>query len=757
MSFKSIFVLGLKLSVIGAVLLAFYSIYLDSKVTERFAYARYQAPALIYSRALELTPENGLHVSRIVNELEALDYRESRYAREPGEFQRASGQLLIHRRAFDFPDTIEPAQRLRLILNEDGVLAALETWPEQEPLERFRLEPQLMGRFSTQQGEDRLIIGLEEVPALMKDTLLLVEDQAFYHHAGVRPTAIVRAALANLAAGRTVQGGSTITQQLVKNMFLSAEQSYIRKFNEALMALILDFRFSKDEILEAYFNEVFFGQDGGSAIHGVSLGSHFYFGKTPQNLNVDEIALLIGMIKGPSLYNPRRNPEQAQERRDLVLRLMYEADLINQTQYVAAIDRPVRTREQSRLTRYGRPDYIDAVQEELRTHVRPDDWQSEGLKVYTRFSPEQQSFLEEAARNSSSASQLGNAERALMVVEHATGAVVALIGGKEPVNAGFNRAITAQRAIGSLVKPWVYAIGLEEPARFTLTTPIADVPIELTDERGQVWMPQNFDETFKGSVPLLQAFVESRNIPVINVGMEITPQLIRRRLVEVGVRPTIHSYPSLMLGTVELSPLEVSQLYLPLVNGGQQRSLHTITAITTHRGDNLYLWQPTETQVLSEEAALLVKFAMQQVVQRGTARALAANFPELGGKTGSTNELRDSWFVAFDAKHLITAWVGFDDNSPLGLTGSTGALPLVQDYWQRAPRVSSAIELPATMHWQYLNANTWQGSAEACESAFAVPAMGTTPEAYYDCEGRLRREDEPAEKRSWFERIFGGD
>lgn len=754
MTLKSTFLFLLKLALIGIVLLAFYGIYLDSKVTERFANARYQAPALIYSRSLELNLESGLAVTSVISELRALDYRQSRSAREPGEYQHANQQILLHRRAFDFPDTIEPAKRIRLLFDDSGLLTQIQSWPEQEPISQIRLEPQLLGRFPTGQGEDRLILGLEEVPELMKQTLLLVEDQDFYHHAGVRPTAIVRAVMANVAAGRTVQGGSTITQQLIKNMFLSSEQTYVRKFNEALMALILDFRFSKDEILEAYFNEVFFGQDGGHAIHGIGLGSHFYFGKTPQNLSVDEIALLIGMVKGPSLYNPRRNPDHAKERRDLVLRLMYENDLVNQTQYLAAIDRNVRTREQTRLSRYGRPDFIDAVQAELNEYVRGSDWHHTGLKVYTTFSPQQQARLEASSRSEFIPDQVKSSERALIVADHETGAIEALIGGAEPVNAGFNRALDARRAIGSLVKPWVYAIALEEHERFNLLTLIDDSPIELVNEKGDLWQPQNFDETFRGEIPLLEAIVDSRNTPVIRVGMEVTPETVRRRLIRAGAPPAIHAYPSLMLGTIEMSPFQVTQLYLPLVNNGMSIPLHTIQAVTTHRGDTIFLRADTARLMLDQEAATLTRYALQQVVERGTGRGLSAISSNIGGKTGSTDDLRDSWFVSFDGSKILTVWVGYDNNDSVGLTGSSGALLLAQEYWKRTQTKELSTNLPESMHWVYVDAMEMNKVGSDCIGVLRVPMIGTAPEEFYDCDGNLRDREE-TEERSWFERIFG--
>lgn len=755
-----------KVAVAASVVFIFYIIYLDSVVTGRFTHARYQAPALLYSQSMVLNAEQPLSMQRIVDELRALDYRHSRYARNPGEFQQQEGQLLLHRRSFDLPDRFLQSKRVRLLFDTDQQLQAIEEWPSQNMLPSLVLEPQFLGRFASDSGEDRLLVGLEQVPVLMQETLLLIEDQHFYHHRGVRPSAIARAAVANLSAGRTVQGGSTITQQLVKNMFLSREQTYIRKINEALMALILDYRFSKDEILEAYFNEVYFGQDRGHAIHGIALASQFFFGTTVEALSVEEIATLIGMIKGPALYEPRRFPERSKSRRDLVLRLMYEHDLISQTQYLAAIERPVSTRDGTRLARFNRPDFIDLVQQELRALLPDRSWQETGLRVFTTFSPSLQQSLEYAARSSTQAQSLGDWERAMVLTDFRTGAVRALVGGKSPVFGGFNRALSANRPIGSLVKPWVYAVALEQPERFQLASLLDDSPLSMTDERNQVWAPRNFDGEFVGPITLYQSLVDSRNIPVVRVGMEVTPNAVRERILRTGVRRSIHPWPSLFLGAVELSPLDVNRVYAGLANQGRVQQQHAITAITTHRGDLLYAFQGSESegnsaQVFSKESAYLVTHALKGAVEKGTARALASYSPHLAGKTGSTNDLRDSWFVSYDGAHVLTVWVGADDNQPVGLTGSRGALPLAAAFWEQGLQ-PGVEELPDTLYTQYVHPLTGGQVGAHCEGALALPAIMTEAGtlANFDCRGRMVERTEHVEpeaqetRRSWWRRVF---
>ncbi|WP_194757056.1 penicillin-binding protein 1B [Aliidiomarina indica] len=752
----------LKLALVGAALLFFYVIYLDTVVTKRFTDARYEAPALLYSRALELRPNYGIGREEVVRELRALDYRETRYARNPGEFQQQGTQLLLFRRAFDFPDRYEHGQRVRLTFDQQGMLTALVAWPGQQPIESIRLEPQLIGRFASDNNEDRLLVGLEQVPVLMQQTLLLVEDREFYHHYGVRPSSILRAAVANVRAGRTVQGGSTITQQLVKNMFLTMDQNLVRKINEAIMALSLDYRFSKDEILEAYFNEVFFGQDRGHAIHGVGLGSQFYFGKAPEDLNPAEIAQLVGMIRGPSLYNPHRNPERAQDRRDFVLRLMYSHDLISQTQFLAALEAPVVTRQNYRLVAHSRPDYVDLVQQELRRLIPGRAWQETGLRVFTYFDPYLQAQAEHGMTMRMQEFPDQQIQTAVVISDYRDGTIRALIGGRTPVNAGFNRAFQARRQIGSLLKPFVYAVALEDSDQYSLASILFDEPLSMRNERGQAWEPKNFDDEFLGPVSLLSSWAESRNIPAIQVGMAIEPTRLRDHLYSLGMTGSIHAYPSLALGTIELSPLQVTHLYSYIANRGEAYAPTTIAGITTHRGDQLYVRNTPAVSGFSEEVAYLARYASHRVVQDGTGRGmqrvLGASASGIGGKTGSTNDLRDSWFVSFDERYVMTTWMGRDDNQPIGLTGSRGAMLTAAHIWQEAGIVPLDLSMPEGVdmgHW-----NRFSGALVApnCDDTIRLPGIRVSQQQPASCaETTLDKDSDQEEdkRRPWWRRVFG--
>ncbi|RUO27953.1 penicillin-binding protein 1B [Aliidiomarina sedimenti] len=744
-----------KLALAGSILLLFYAVYLDGVVSERFEQNRYQAPALLYSRALNLTP-GSLTRQRVEAELRALEYTSSPGARDQGEYNARDNAILLHRRAFDFADGFEPSQRL-LLQFEGSRLTDVLAWPSQQPLEQARLEPQLIGRFAADSGEDRLLVSLEEVPQLMQDTLLLVEDQDFYSHLGVKPTAIIRAAMANLAAGRTVQGGSTLTQQLVKNMYLSRAQNLSRKFKEALMALSLDYRFSKDEILEAYFNEVYFGQDRGHAIHGVGLASQYFFGKAVEDLSAAEIALLVGMVKGPSLYDPRRQPENAIKRREVVLRLMYEKQLISQVHYLAALDAPLLRRESSRLVLGDRPDYVDLVQRELRQLVPGREWQQTGLRVFTHLDPYLQAQAEQALQRRGGRVDVAELEGAIVVSDHQQGVIRALAGTAGDTTGGFNRALDAKRPIGSLIKPFTYTLALEDPASYRLETLIDDSPLTLIDERDREWTPRNFDGEFKGPVTLYQSYIESRNVPAIRVGMDIGVGQVRERLYNAGFATGTHAYPSLLLGAVDMSPVEVSQIYSVLANRGEQQRLTSIEAVSTHWGQQLYRQQRRAQRVFTETSAYLNTFALQGVVQEGTARALTTMVGETGlaGKTGSTNELRDSWFVSFDDRLLTTVWLGRDDNQPIGLTGSNGALLVAADLWNQTGVEPLQRTLPATLSTGAFDRLSGLPVGLECGGALRLPSHQYREPANGRCAGN-EDDEEDDDEPNWLQRLFGG-
>lgn len=746
---------SIKLGLAVLVLLCFYVIYLDGVLSERFASNRYQAPAIIYGRALMLHPAANISPAALQQELTQLRYRPVERVTDTGQFSlERNGQtaiLHIYRRPFDFADGPAMARQVKVRFNDNAITQVI-SWPDGRQLPEFKLEPPLVGRLTPSNNEDRLLVGLELIPNLLVETLLLVEDQDFYHHQGISITSIGRAALANLAAGRTVQGGSTLTQQLVKNLYLTREQNLWRKAREALMALVIDYRFSKNEILETYLNEVYFGQDRGSAIHGIGLASMFYYGKQVQELDAAEVALLVGIIKGPSYYDPRRYPERAQQRRDMILQLMFSQNMISKPDYLAALESPLPTYEQSGLVTRVRPHYMDLVAAEMAQIPLPKQWQQDGLRVFTYLDPHRQVAAEQALQRI--VPQLPQAEAleaAIVVADHQQAGISAIVGGRNSELAGFNRALYAQRQVGSLLKPVIYGLALAKPQQYSLATPLSDAPLTLTEANGKTWTPQNYSGEYGEPMALYDAFVSSRNLPAVHLGLALGLEAIAQALEHNGVTTPIPMYPSLTLGAVSMSPLGITRLYSSFAQQGNYRPLRAIQAITTHDGLRIYdrplargeRWLPAE-------AGYLVQHGLQGVINEGTGRALAAAVGEhqLAGKSGTTNDFRDSWFVTFDQQHVATVWLGRDDNQPMGLTGSSGALPVLRDYYQQVGVQPLRTQAPATISMQAYQSDTGERVPLTCDNARRFPAVAQPLPENINCEGEL-------EEKSWWQRVFG--
>ncbi len=739
-----------KICLLLAVLLAGYLIYLDSTLTERFRSSRYEAPALVYGRALVLTPGAAISMAAVERELSLLQYQRQAQVIDSGQYSINGQTLTLYRRPFDFVDGPVMAQQVRLEFQGQG-LQRLISLPDQRPLTALRIDPPYLGRLAGGNQENRLLVGLELVPDLLVETLLLVEDRDFYHHRGISLTSIGRAALANLVAMRTVQGGSTLTQQLVKNLYLTRDKTLWRKANEALMAVILDYRFSKNEILETYFNEVYFGQDGGSAIHGVGLASQFYFAKQVQQLDAAEIALLVAMIKGPSYYNPHRHAERAQQRRDWVLQRMVADNLLTQTEYEQALAQPLVERQRSRLTQQPAAHYLELVQQELNALTLPSNWSQQGLRVFTYLDPVAQQLAQQAlTQQLPKISKDTELQGAVVIADHQQAGIRALVGDRDAQRVGFNRARDALRPIGSLLKPLIYAAALEPAGGYELASLLDDSPIGINNPQQPVWQPQNYDGDYRGMMMLYDALVQSRNIPAVRLGLEIGLPTLVAKLQQAGVSTPIAVVPALTLGAVEVSPLMMTEVYAMLAQQGQHRRLATVAAITNHQGVPLYqrhLGAPT--QVFSTAASYLVNYGLQGVISSGTGRPLGERFGAqlLAGKSGTTNDYRDSWFVAYDGAHVVTVWLGRDDNKPTGLTGSSGALPVVSEVFAGFVLQAPISMMPAALTSAAFARDTGARVPVHCDQARRFPARPQRLPENLGCDGQL-------EEKSWWQRWF---
>lgn len=715
--------------------------FLDAEVSGRFEGRRWELPAQVYARPLELHEGGRLTADELVDELDRLGYQRLPRVERPGQYHVHAGAIDLATRGFRFWDGVESGRHIRVRFGSEGIVG-LSALDGGEPVVLLRLDPSTIGSIHARHGEDRVLLRIDDVPQLLVDALLAVEDRHFRSHHGVHPPSLLRALIANFRAGGVVQGGSTITQQLVKNFYLDNRRTLRRKFDEALMALILDWRYGKHEILEAYLNEIYLGQDGARAVHGFGLGSHFYFQRPLTELQAHEVALLVGIIRGPSYYDPRRRPDRARERRDRVLATMAEQQAITPAAAQLAVAQPLGVvGRASQTTRY--PAFMGLVQRQLQEHYRSEDLRSEGLRIFTTVDPALQSRVEEriAGRLAEIERQrempAGGLEAAAVVTDTDTGEVLALVGGRDARYAGFNRALDARRPVGSLIKPFIYLVALQQPRRYDVVSIIEDAPISVPLAGGRVWEPRNFDRTWHGPVPLYRGLTESYNAATVRLGMEVGLQAVVDALMTSATifRPAAH--PSLLLGAVEMSPVEVADLYQTLASGGYRSLPRAIREVTTAEGEPLSRYPLTVARAIEPEPVYLVNRLLQETIRHGTGRRAHLRLPEswnLAGKTGTSDGLRDSWFAGFGGDRLAVVWVGRDDNAPARLTGATGALPLWIDIMGEVRPRPLALRPPQGVRELWVEALTGIGSGEGCPDAINLPFLaGTGPARHGDC------------------------
>ena len=675
----------LKLMLVLIVVLVIYGVYLDQKIRSRIDGKVWQLPAAVYGRMVNLEPDMPVSKQEMVQLLEATQYRKVTRMTRPGEFTVQANSIEMIRRPFDFPDSKEGQVRARLTFSKDR-LETIENLDSKRQFGFFRLDPRLITMLSSPNGEQRLFVPRSGYPDLLVDTLIATEDRHFYEHDGISLYSIGRAVLANLTAGRAVQGASTLTQQLAKNLFLSSERTLWRKANEAYMALIMDARYSKDRILELYLNEVYLGQSGDNEIRGFPLASLYYFGRPVDELSLDQQALLVGMVKGASIYNPWRNPKMALERRNLVLRLLQEQKVIDQELYDMLSARPLGVQPRGGVIS-PQPAFMQMVRQELQAKLGDKVKDLSGVKIFTTFDSVAQDAAEKAAVEGIPAlikqRKLSDLETAMVVVDRFSGEVRAMVGGANPQFAGYNRAMQARRSIGSLAKPATYLTALSQPNQYRLNTWIADAPISLRQPNGQVWSPQNDDHRYSGQVMLVDALTRSMNVPTVNLGMAIGLPAVTDTWLKLGVpKDQLHPVPSMLLGALNLTPIEVAQAFQTIASGGNRATLSAVRSVIAEDGTPLFQSFPQSERAVPAQAAYMTLWTMQQVVQRGTGRQLGAKFPglHLAGKTGTTNNQVDTWFAGIDGREVVITWVGRDNNQPTKLYGASGAMSIYQRY-----------------------------------------------------------------------------
>lgn len=655
---------------------------LDRQIVQQFEGRRWNLPAQVYARPLELYAGQRLTAEELQHELTALGYSTASTIKTQGTFAHLRGRIVLMTRPFQFWDGVQAAHKATISFGAGGIVSLADDRGMDLPL--LRLDPPFIGNIFTAHGEDRMVLGPDQVPELLLESLKIVEDRDFDKHRGVSLRAIARAMWANIRAGGIEQGGSTLTQQLVRSYFLDNSRTLTRKLREALMALLLELHFDKPDLLNAYVNEIYLGQSGDRAIHGFGLASQFYFGKPLTELEPQETALLIAVVRGPSWYDPRRQPERTRKRRDMVLDLMAEFGLIPEAVASKAKQRELGVRGKATSFASYNPTFMDLVRRELRADYKEDDLLNAGLRIMTTLDPRIQALAEQRLKEgldeleTSRRRQPGSLDGAIVVTGTQTPDVVAIVGGRNARMQGFNRALDARRPIGSLVKPVVYLAGFES-GRYTAASQLEDAPLNIRLDTGKTWSPQNYDHQYRGPVPAVRALAESLNTPTVRIGMDVGPKKVASLLKSLGATKTPAPLPSLLLGAVDLSPMEVAQVYSSLGNGGFHAPLKAVRAVLDAGGEPLERYQLKIDRAADPSAVAQLTASMLQVVDRGTARGARRWLPQdltVAGKTGTSDDLRDSWFAGFTNDHVVVVWVGADDNSPTGLSGASGALPI---------------------------------------------------------------------------------
>ena len=708
-------------------------------------------PLLIYGAPFLLQPGMSVTESGFIDRLHRLGYRPvTSPVRNPGEYLAAGDAIEIYLHAQE--DNHVPARMITLALAQgqgQGVVTEVRAGSEGPSESLVSLEPPLISGMRGGSRQMREWIPLSRMPAKVIDTVLAVEDRRFFSHVGIDPIAVGRALWANVARGGVVQGGSTITQQLAKNLFYSPQRTMGRKLKESVAALVLEMKYRKEEILESYLNEIYLGQAGSVAIYGVGEAAHRYFGKMLDDLTIEEVALIVGLIKGPNTYAPTKNLEQATHRRDVVLRRLREAGKLTEEGWKLAVNRPVQvTLPQDVLT--DAPYFLDYLLRQVEEGTGMGI--PEGAKIYSTLDP----WVQEAATDSlqKGLAQLEAAypelkkgehplQAAAVVLAAKTGHVLAMVGGRDYRTSQFNRAVQAHRQAGSLVKPFVYLAAFEAGRELgrtghTAATLLQDEPVTFESGTGP-WSPQNYDRQFHGQVSLRSALEHSYNVPAVRVAHQIGLPALRTMLRGFGLEGPLAENLSIALGSSSVSLLDITSAYGGLANGGVLTRPLALYKLVGESGDMLWSLLPDRRQAVSPQAAYLVTSLLQGVVDRGTgakARALGVEGP-VAGKTGTTDGYRDAWFIGYTPDLVIGVWVGFDDERPIKLTGSQAALPIWSQVARRLiSRTTPDFEMPSGMVQREIDPRTGQLATSQCpEKTPEVFIAGTEPTVYCEIHG----------------------
>ncbi len=607
-------------------------------------------------------------------------------------------------------------------------------------LDSARLDPARIATLYGNSEEERRLVRLEEVPPLIVAGLQAVEDRNFKNHHGIDPKGLMRAIWVNIREGEFQQGASTLTQQMVRSLFLSNTKTISRKLKEAAYALIIEARFDKKRILEAYLNQAYLGQQGQQSVHGVAAGAEFWFGRDLNSLRTEDMALLIGIIQGPAYHDPRKHPERAIVRRATVLNVWQELGLITKAEADRAKAAPLGVSAKPGVAKNRNPAFMDLVRRQLARDYPADALKGAGMTVHTSLAPLVQMLSEKAVINT-----LGKIQRkdgpvlqaGMVVTDSQNGEVLAMVGNKNVDQPGFNRALEAQRPVGSLLKPFVYLLAFAQPDQYSLASWVDDGPVEVTQPNGKTWRPGNSDGKSHGTVTMSSALAHSYNQATVRVGMEVGPDRLSELLKVLGGLQS-ESRPSLILGSIDLSVFSMTQMYQFLASGGRIQPLRAVRGVLDTKGKavNRYDFNSEAAQEGDAIASRLVTLGLQQVITNGTGSALLSDGLgplKAAGKTGTSNDGRDSWFAGYTGDHLAVVWVGNDENKTTGLYGATGAMRIWSSLFAKLPTQPLTVSGEG-IEWAWLDGADYATTEDNCPGARrAAFVSGYLPKEHKTC------------------------
>jgi penicillin-binding protein 1B len=677
-------------------------IYVYKQSIGKFELRRLTLPTRVFADAVPLHAGVAMSPDDLLTKLDRLGYREAKSGVvQPGDFARGHGQIDaqidVYLRAFVHPPTGSyPALPVRITFGDNGI-ASVVSLRDKNNTPNAALEPELLTSILSEQLENRRPVTLDQVPQSLQDAVVVTEDVRFWHHPGIDPIGMFRAVFRNIKAGGVAEGASTLTQQLVKNYYftdVAGERTFKRKIPEIFMAVILDAKYSKREILEAYLNDIYLGRNRSISIMGVGEAAHFYFGKPVSELNVAESAELAGMIRGPNNYSPFTNPQRAIERRGTVLGLMLDNKKIDRAAYDKAISTPLPQRPYRDRSGLGSiPFYVDRVLQEMARDYGINDVKGRGLQIYTAIDFAEQDIAARTLESGLESLEKTNRrlrrndpqkvlQGVLIHVDVPTGEIRALVGGRNYDVNQFNRALNSKRLIGSLVKPFVYLTAFEpslSQQNITPATLVSDTRFVLKRKFSADWSPRNYDDDYHGTVTVQEALEQSLNSASVRIGLASGLDAIIRTMHTLGINADIDNNPALLLGATGIPPIEMADAYSTIARVGSRLPLRTIRYVTNDRGTVISAGDDIKpVQVFPARDAFILVTTMKGPVDRGTAYVVRRmGFKKVAaGKTGTTNDKRDAWFIGFTPQTLAVAWVGFDDNTPTGLAGGEGAAPI---------------------------------------------------------------------------------